>query len=53
MKVGGLDKDDVGRIDVRDYHSFVAINRKRTSETLIRLRGQKIKGIKTIFELMK
>ena len=53
MKVGGLDKDDVGRIDVRDYHSFVAINRKRTSETLIRLRGQKIKGIKTIFEAMK
>ena len=53
MKVGGLDKDDVGRIDVRDYHSFVAINRKRTSETLIRLRGQKIKGIKTIFEVMK
>lgn len=53
MKVGGLDKGDVGRIDVRDYHSFVAINRKRTSETLIRLRGQKIKGIKTIFELMK
>ena len=53
MKVGGLDKDDVGRIDVRDHHSYVAINRKRTSETLIRLRGQKIKGIKTIIEVMK
>ena len=53
MKVGGLDKEDVGRIDVRDHHSYVAINRKRMSETLIRLRGQKIKGIKTIIEAMK
>ena len=53
MKVGGLEKEDVGRIDVRDHHSYVAINRKRMSETLIRLRGQKIKGIKTIIEAMK
>ena len=53
MKVGGLSKDDVGRIDVRDHHSYVAINRKRMSETLVRLRGQKIKGIRTIIEVMK
>ena len=53
MKVGGLEKEDVGRIDVRDHHSYVAINRNRMSETLIRLRGQKIKGIKTIIEAMK
>ena len=50
MKVGGLQKDEVGRIDVRDHYSYVAIARKQTSETLARLRGQKIKGMKTIFE---
>jgi len=53
MKVGGLNKEDVGRIDVRDHQSYVAISRKRVSETLVRLRGQKIKGIKTIFERIR
>ena len=50
MKVGGLQKDEVGRIDVRDHYSYVAVSRKQISETLARLRGQKIKGMKTIFE---
>lgn len=50
MKVGGLDKDSLGRIDVRDHWSFVAIARERVSETLLRVKGQKIKGIKTLFE---
>ena len=53
MKVGGLDKDSVGLIDVHEHHSYAAVSRKRVSETLVRLRGQKIKGLKTIIERMR
>lgn len=53
MKVGGLDKDDVGRIDVRDHYAYVAVTRRKVSETLFRLRGQKIKGMKTIIERVR
>ena len=50
MKVGGLEKEEVGRIDVRDHYSYASVARNRFEETLIRLRGQKIKGMKTLFE---
>lgn len=53
MKVGGLDKDDVGRIDVRDHYAYVAVTRRKVSETLVRLRGQKIKGMKTVIERVR
>ena len=53
MKVGELSKDEVGRIDVRDHYTYVAISREKTNETLKRLRGQKIKGMKTLFERTK
>ncbi|MCF0199578.1 MAG: DbpA RNA binding domain-containing protein, partial [Bacteroidaceae bacterium] len=50
MKVGGLEKDDIGRIDVRDHYAYAAVLRVRMSELLARIRGQKIKGQKTLFE---
>ncbi len=50
MKVGGLDKVDVGVIQLHDHHAFVAITRLRLAETLARTRNQKIKGMKTIIE---
>ena len=50
MKVGGLGREEVGRIDVRDHFTYVSIFRSRLKETLARVRGQKIKGIKTIIE---
>lgn len=53
MKVGGLDKENVGRIDVRDHYSYVAISRSCVNDMLKRLRGQKIKGMKTIIERVK
>ena len=53
MKVGRLERDEVGRIDVRDHWSFAAVSRSRVGEVLKRLRGQKIKGIKTLIERMK
>ena len=50
MKVGGLDKDEVGRIEVRDHHAYVSVLRSRVRELTIRVKGQKIKGMKTIIE---
>ena len=52
-KQGGLSREDVGRIDVMDHQSYAAINRERVGETLLRLRGQKIKGLRTIFEVIR
>lgn len=49
-KVGGLQKDEIGRIDVKDHYAFVAISRKRVKSTLKNVEGKKIKGIKTIVE---
>ena len=53
MKVGWLNREDVGRIDVRDHYSFVSVRRSCTGEALSKMRGQKIKGIKTLIERMK
>ncbi len=53
MKVAGLDKADVGHIALHDHHAFVAVSRVRMPETLARIRGQKIKGMKTIIERIK
>lgn len=49
-KVGGLQKDEIGRIDVKEHYAFVAVARDREREVLTRVKGQKIKGIKCIIE---
>ncbi len=48
-KIGGLESTEVGRIDVRDHYAFAAVCRKRLQEVLHKVKGQKIKGIKTLF----
>lgn len=48
-KIGGLDVKEVGRIDVREHQSFAAVHRAKLPKLLERLKGQKIKGIKTLF----
>lgn len=50
-KKGNLTAKEVGRIDVRDYYSFVAILRKRVKETLMLVGNEKIKGMKTKIEV--
>ena len=49
-KKGGLNRDEVGRIDVKEHYAFVAILRKKLTQTLNLVRGEKIKGMKTIME---
>ena len=48
-KIGGLTRDDVGRIDVKEHQCFVAVKRTMLRPALEKMKGQKIKGIKTLF----
>lgn len=50
---GGLTKDDVGRIDVKDHQSFVAVSRQKHRELLQKIQGEKIKGIKTLIQVTR
>ena len=50
---GGLEKSDIGRIDVKEHYSFVAVNRQKTRALLKKIEGQKIKGMKTLFQPTK
>ena len=50
MKKGGLRADDVGIIMVFDRYSYVAVKMNRMRDVLKIVQGEKIKGIKTIFE---
>lgn len=50
-KVGGLERDQIGRIDVLPQWSYVAVDSRQVRSLLERIHGQKIKGIKTIFTL--
>jgi len=52
-KVGNLSKNELGRVDVKDHFAFAAIRRKKLKETLNLVKGEKIKGMKTIIEMTK
>lgn len=52
-KKGGLAKEDVGQVDVKEHYAFVAIRRSKSNQLLTLIRGEKIKGMKTIIEEAK
>lgn len=51
-KKGGLQISDIGRIDVNERYAYAAISRSMLSQVLKMTSGEKIKGIKTIVELV-
>ena len=51
IKKGGLGKDDIGLIEVKDTTSYVAVNRKKTIELLKQLANEKLKGKKIKIEI--
>ena len=53
MKIGGLEKEEVGLIDVRDHYAYASVCRTKANEVLKRVRGQKIKGLRTVWEVIK
>lgn len=49
-KKGGLSREDVGQVDVKDHYAFAAVRRSKARQLLTLLRGEKIKGMKTLIE---
>lgn len=52
-KKGNLTREDVGVIDVREHYAFVAVRRNKVNQLLTLIRGEKIKGMKTVIEEAK
>lgn len=52
-KIGGLTSDGIGRIDVYDRYTYVAINRKQLKSVLRNTAGAKIKGLRTVIETIR
>ena len=49
-KKGGLQSSEIGKIDVNDRYAYAAIARPKLRSVLQKVKGEKIKGIKTIME---
>ena len=49
-KKGGLQSAEIGKIDVNDRYAYAAIARPKLRTVLQKVKGEKIKGIKTIVE---
>jgi len=49
-KTGGLSGTDIGRIDVRDRYTYVAVRRDCWKTAVSNASGKKLKGIKTVVE---
>ena len=52
-KTGGLEREQLGMVKVFPSWSFAAVERRAVRDVLNRVRGQKIKGQKTIVEPIK
>lgn len=52
-KKAGLSGSEIGRIDIKDYYAYVAVVRPKLAQVLKQLNGQKIKGLKTLFEAVR
>ena len=52
-KKGGCTATDIGRIDVAPNYAYVAISRSTIKQALQLIKGEKIKGMKTLIEEMR
>jgi len=52
-KVGGLERDQMGRIDVLPRWAYAAVDRRVAESLLARVKGQKIKGTSALFSLAR
>ena len=52
-KKGGLEAKDIGRIDIFDRYAYVAVDHDKADKLLHLLKGEKIKGLNTVVEIMK
>lgn len=52
-KIGGASKEDIGRIDVKERYSYVAVRKEVVRQVLRQTNGEKIKKVKTVVEIVK
>ncbi|MBR5351121.1 MAG: DbpA RNA binding domain-containing protein, partial [Prevotella sp.] len=52
-KIGGASKEDIGRIDVKERYSYVAVRKEIVRQVLRQTNGEKIKKVKTVVEIVK
>lgn len=52
-KKGGLENGEIGRIDVKDRYAYAAVAYPRLQELIDRVQGEKIKGVKTVVEVVR
>ena len=52
-KKGGLNSSDIGKIDIKDRFTYIAIVSKKIKKTIFLTKGEKIKGIRTVVEEVK
>lgn len=50
---GGISKDDIGVIDLKDFAAYVAIREDKVSDVLHKIKDEKIKGKKTKIAIAK
>ncbi|MGV3761284.1 DEAD/DEAH box helicase [Parapedobacter sp.] len=53
LKKGGLDKDDLGRIEVLDHSAYAAVKRDRIEHVVRQVRNEKIKGKKVNIKISR
>ena len=49
-KIGGLDKTELGKVDVMDRYAYAAVAYGKVKQVIDRTKGEKIKGLRTIVE---
>ena len=52
-KKGGLDASQLGRIDVYEHHAYAAVDRQVAASVLQSVKGEKLKGLRTVVERMR
>ncbi len=52
-KKGGLKATEIGRIDVKERYTYVAVAADKVDEVLRNTLGEKVKGVKTVVECVK
>lgn len=52
-KIGGLEPQEIGRVDVADRYAYAAVSREKLAQVLRQTKGEKIKGLKTVIEPVK
>lgn len=52
-KKGGLDRDDVGDIDLKEHYGFVAVRRSKLRSLMKNIKGEKLKGARILIEIAK